>query len=178
MRKGKLAGGLLALTLALAAQPATATSYDGAWLANDDDFFAIDITPGAPPATFYMYDWGDTSNNLAIIADGHYDHGTVYLTADAGNWHADLTPGGHSLALGSDGLFGFFFDGSSSPPPADTSYLLEMSGTDSYLLTKDAMRVVISDAAPAPVPLPPTIVLFGSGLLGLVATGHARKKSQ
>lgn len=200
--------------------------YSGAWLPNSDDIFAIDLTPTNIVKTphpflawdlqqsgaFYLYDWGEPSNNLLLFERGAYAAATVNFDQNGDGWIASVIRDGstYTLNLGEDQLFGFFF-GSSDAPLLD--YQLRPNGEDSYLLLASlpiplpplrpypplppypptplyssdlhvepslyiSSRMIVSVSDAAPVPLPPAIWLFGSGLAGLVGINRRRNRNR
>ncbi len=162
--------------------------YSGAWVSNSDDIFAIDLTlEGVIPdpyehwvmhagEPFYMYEWGQPSNNLLLFCDEYYSAATVTFFKEGSDWIASVFSHGttDTLNLGQDRLFGFFFGSKNDPL---LTYQLERSSSDSYTLTANldnsVMIVSLSDVTPAP--LPGAVWLLGSGLAGLI-TVRKRKK--
>jgi len=177
LMKGKriFFGVIIAATFLIMAQPviSIAAPYSGAWLPNDSDIFTIELTPKASSNSFYMYDWDDSTESLQVIEDGIYKSQTVYFTCNDASWCAGLESGGTTLSLGDTPEFGFYFSNGAdnflsydlAKNEAGETYILSNSNTE--------MGVLVSDAAP--VPIPASALLLGSGLLGLIAIGRVKK---
>lgn len=167
-----------------------ATTYSGAWIAEEGDQVDVELSAFGINTTgfcFGVYDWGtdyhNASNRLALISQSpesswFSDHVSVTVNYnDSTNiWSIG------SLDLTDDAKFGLYFsyiDGSNTLYVTEYGYEYQdnnlyrlYSGIDGVEMT------VISDADPvsgpsAPVPVPTALVLFGSGLVGLV--GFRRK---
>lgn len=176
--KGKriLLGIMMVAALLILARPAisNADTYDGAWLPNSDDMFAINIDFDTAYSlnAFYMYDWGYENNDLEIVTDDGFDKATVFFTHSGNdNWYASLEKGGTELLLGDTLDFGFYFsDGTNN---YDSYVLTPPSSGDSYTLSQVGMTVIVHDAAP--VPIPETALLLTSGIFALVAIRRVRQ---
>ena len=171
-----LFGIMMVAALLILARPSIsiADTYSGAWLPNDSDIFAIELTLTPETGSFYMYDWGNQDTDLLLFVDGRYNSTTGYFTQDGGDWWASLSLGATTLSLGDTQEFGFYFlDGTTNYFSYDLTattpgeaYTLYDSNTD--------MTVAVSDAAP--VPIPTSALLFGSGIIGFIATGRVRRR--
>lgn len=162
---------------AAVASAATFT-YDGAWQTNDIDFFFyVTFSAPNPDAELYIYDFDEgASDDLLIYDNGYSPFATVYLTLDSGIWYAGLSAGAKTLDLGVSKNIGFYFsDGTNDYP----SYLVTTTSFpgEVYQLSDSntGMTVIVSDIAPASVPLPTTLFLMGSGIIPLVVY---RRKSR
>jgi hypothetical protein len=77
------------------------------------------------------------------------------------------------LDLGASGYFGFYFTDDSGDRVGTYALNLADDGL-SYELSSGGATVTISDAAP--VPVPPTAILFGTGLMGILSFGLRRQR--
>lgn len=147
----------------------SAIMFDGSWEANDNDFFAIELSfDNNPSNAFYLYDFDEgVSDSLLLFTDGVYNSTSVYFVLDSGAWYAGLSAGAKTLDLGSTRDFGFYFwDGTQ----AYTSYsLTTLDPGEAYRLAdaNTGMSVSVSDIAP--VPLPGAALLMASGLVAFAA---------
>jgi len=166
MKKINLMAGLILIAAFLMVLPinASASLYSGAWQPNSDDFFVVSLSSGT--GSLYLFDWGNTTNNLMILSNGSFNNSTVYFSPVGTTWWAGLTQGAQTLNLGLSNWFGFYFSDGSNPPYL--SYALTSTGTDSYTLfeSNTSMTVMLHDADP--VPIPATVWIFGAGLMGIV----------
>jgi len=175
--KKTLFGIMMVAALLILARPSisSADTYSGAWLPNGSDIFMIELTPTSGTASFYMYDWGDTNDSLSLITDGVNDSDTAYFTNVSGTWYAGLTSGATTLNLGSTQEFGFYFYDAGN---TYTSYdLITLEQGVSYRLSDSSntgMEVFVTRAAP--VPIPASVLLLGSGILGLITIGRVKRK--
>ncbi len=112
-------------------------------------------------------------DSTIVSADLYYnkDNNTLKVT---GSDEEDRETVLGTLQLNSGGQFAFYFFDSNSNK-YDISYTL---GTGKYVLTDGSgnmsQRIDLHDAAP--VPIPASVILFGTGLLGLV--GLKRRKTE
>ncbi len=89
-------------------------------------------------------------------------------------WYAGRTKGAATLNLGSDLEFGFFFK---NDEKSIFEYDLQQSTSgDSYILSHGSMNIQVVTSDVAPVPLPASALLLGSGIVGLIAFGRVRLK--
>lgn len=165
--KGKrtLFGMVIAGMLTIMAQPSVSLAYvyNGAWLPNHVNMFAININSGA--GSLYLYDYGDTSKNMLLL-NTKCQFVSVYFTEDSNGYWAGFYDDLRKINLGSSKEFGFYF--------GNGNYSYELVGPN-YKLINSSMTVLIHDAAP--VPLPASALFFGSGVVGLIAFGRVRRNS-
>ena len=182
MGKKILLGMMIVAALLIMAQPSVSNAaiYEGAWTSNDNaDWFAVKFTFGVPSA-FSMYDWGNTGSTLEILPMGAlFDSATVFFTQSNGNWFASLTDGGTTatdLNLGNDTLFGLFFgDGTQA---SHFSYDVQVDiPNEQYILTHpNFLGTIITTSDIQPVPIPASVLLLGSGMVGLIGFGKRMRK--
>lgn len=128
--------------------------------------------------SFAMYDWGNSANTLTLVkpATGLI-FAPVTISGDAGSGYTATSSAG-SLNLGDTPQFGFSF----SNPTSGTFYTYTLASLYSgWTLTNDDIGSMISvqgSVAPSAVPIPGSVLLFGSGLLGLLGIGSRRDKEQ
>ena len=103
---------------------------------------------------------GDGTTVMAATFDADYGHGDGlgYLKVVGGSWASMFTTG---MFLGGDADFQFEYSAG------------DLAGLD-YL--KDGWTVEVNGIATAAVPVPPSILLLGSGLIGLVGFGRNKFK--
>ena len=162
------------LLIPLSTLAAPIPTYSGAWDTNSEDAFFIEIIAGDGDGSLWMYDWSDTTKNLKILDDIVFQNNTVNFLQSGGNWYASLdeTISGVDLLLGNDTIFGlYFYDGSTKY----TSYNY-YPGNDSYTLSSSATGMTIVAHDIDPVPIPATVWIFGSGLIGIVVIRRKFKK--
>jgi len=183
-----LLGLMMVAALLILARPtiSNAVPYSGAWLPytdiSDPEIFVADLTLQLGLGSFYIYDRDNTPNvsdDLLVLEDGFFSARYVDFEEDAfGDWSASLYGGGDTLNLGPSPEFGFYFANSDG---TYTEYNLELNSTNNaYILTDNlstnstGMIVMVSDAAP--VPIPASVLLLGSGILGLITIGRVGRK--
>lgn len=187
--KTMLLGVMIVAALLIMAQPSVsnAASYSGSWIPNDtEDFFAVEFrspTDYAATDRFFMFDWGNTANSMEIFAASPFV--SVNIMQDTNNiWWAglDLFWDINDLNLGNDLEVGFYFDdGAANPTPYFTYDVEVVTGQvgEVYLLSsingEFAISVLTSDIAP--VPIPASFLLLGSGLVGLIGFGKRMRKN-
>jgi hypothetical protein len=143
--------------------PGISNPYSGAWQPTDDDalFLKLSLTN---PGSLYLYDFTNPENRLLVFADGFIATTLLYFneTVD-GTWNAFTSPEGDSLESSS---FGFAF--SMGPDSWIDQYgLFGTSGAYGLYELQTKMLVLIHDMQP--VPIPPAVLLLGSGLIGVVS---------
>jgi hypothetical protein len=176
--KGKrmLFGVVMLCTVLIMAQASVsnADTYSGAWLPNDseDAFFVELANPlGRDSYSFFMYN--SENENASMEVFGPQITQTVYFT-HKDTWYAGQTKGAATLNLGSDLEFGFFFK---NDEKSIFEYDLQQSTSgDSYILSHGSMNIQVVTSDVAPVPLPASALLLGSGMVGLIAFGRVRLK--
>jgi hypothetical protein len=118
-----------------------------------------------------MYDWGNTDSSLEIFSGPGSVAETVYFTQEDSSWYACLS-GGAEIDLGESLDFGFSFgDGTSMYYTYD---LTVIDAGEVYQLSPDGNDITIYTSDVAPVPLPASALLLGSGMVGLIAFGRVR----
>ena len=153
----------------------SAAMYDGAWLPNDTDFYAYIkfLTPNSD-ANLYLYDlYGVPNESLKLFPDPVTDDANIWFTLDSGSWYASLSKGGLDLNLGTSKAIWFYFqDGATKYTSYDVT---TRTPGDNYELfdPNTSMTVRVHDIAP--VPLPASLFLLGSGIISLVVS---RRKSR
>jgi hypothetical protein len=179
--KGKrmLFGVVMLCTVLIMAQASVsnAATYGGAWLPNDfeDAFFVELANPlGRDSYSFFMYN--SENENASMEVFGPEITQTVYFThiikEEEETWYAGRTKGAATLNLGSDLEFGFFFK---NDEKSIFEYDLRQSTSgDSYILSHGSMNIQVVTSDVAPVPLPASALLLGSGMVGLIAFGRVR----
>lgn len=182
--KGKrmLFGVVVLCTVLIMAQASVsnADTYSGAWLPNDseDAFFVELANPlGRDSYSFFMYNLENENASMEVSSMevfGPEITQPVYFTHNKDTWYAGRTKGAATLNLGSDLEFGFFFK---NDEKSIFEYDLQqsMSG-DSYILSQGSMNIQVVTSDVAPVPLPASALLLGSGMIGLIAFGRVRLK--
>jgi len=176
MRIKKIVLGIMMVAaLLILARPSisNAVPYSGAWLPNSTNFLvALEVTSATGSGSFYMYDWDDgISDNLFLLNDGYYSAATIPFTynSSSNTWFAS------TLNLGPSPEFGFYFLNSSGT--TYTEYGLELNDTgNAYILTDTNTGMIVSVGNAAPVPIPASALLLGSGILGLITIGRVRRK--
>ncbi len=128
------------------------------------------LTFNGIPEDFYMVNEAGGSWELFDKDDG-FGFGVIELTFGkkdgSDDWWA-INTSDFVLNLGSSIAFGFYFE---SP---EYKYEFEKNTETTFFLYDGVMEVILTDVAPLHAPVPATILLFGSGLLGLV--GMKRRK--
>jgi hypothetical protein len=152
-----------------------ASTYGGAWLPNSNDIFTFSWdNSGNDAHSFWLYDWGDTTEELLLFNNQQGNNATIWFLSNGGNWYAsfDETQDGSDLFLGPTPEFGFYFYYALNTPQINTTYELNNCGIDCFELIDNQsspnthMRVWVHDAAP--VPIPSTVWIFGIGILTIV----------
>jgi hypothetical protein len=177
---------LAVLVAGLLAMVGQAWAYSGVWIPTDNDVneFSFDSSLGLTRTwNVYLFDWGTQSpdiNNSLLILDTSNKAATITFTLSGSDWIAKSSiNNSYTLNLGVTKEYGlFFYDGSSyiydydisleSPPG---QYKLVVGSGDN----QDQDTFLQNDARP--VPLPGSVLLLGSGLLGLALVYRRRKKS-
>lgn len=153
----------------LTASPAAAM-YEGVWLPNDNDFFTIEMSPiENPNAGLYIYDFDEgTGDSLLLFTDGIFNSATVFFTLDLGIWYAGLSEDARTLDLGDSREFGFYFGDEVN---LYTSYdVTTITPGEVYSLFDSNTRMTARVSDIAPVPLPASLFLLGSGILFLAVS--------
>ncbi len=145
------------------------------WMPTDNDVNVTDLSlliPGFQNGDFRLFDddaAGDLSNSSnLILADGDQ----LSFAPDPGNpmdWTVTGSNGTLSLSGSNNFIFAAFVDPS--------GYARETSSTEvapnQWSIAFDSGGMLVTDVTP--VPLPPAALLFGSGVIGLMALGRRRR---
>ena len=131
------------------------------------DLNSIDSSTGAGTLTITYTDVGFTLGTTATMLIGGTTVGTVANTAAF-----DLTPINTFTGLG-PGAFSDTYTSTISPyNPTSLTEIVVINQAGSGVTSFDA-----SLSTTSPVPVPPSAMLLGTGLLGLVGLGWRRKRS-
>ncbi|OGQ94879.1 MAG: hypothetical protein A2521_09590 [Deltaproteobacteria bacterium RIFOXYD12_FULL_57_12] len=187
--------GLLGLLLFASVGQATAVvveqSYKWEATGSPTELRTLDLNWGNSELkgnTFGFYDWGNTSNNFILAGAGAPAVSKLSLSANGvGQWTAsffgtnaddDFTG---SITLGDTSEFGFFFsDGVGTYYKYALKEITPGSKWDlSNYISGMNVRVQLKTGGvtPSAVPIPGSILLLGSGLLGVVSIGRRRNKA-
>ena len=165
------------------AMPTAESSY--LWTSIDNGTFFVQNQYVANSA-FGLYSWENNNSLLLFSANDTNLNRTmdVYSNVDLLNFEIDATklvkigrryyPETDTLVLGSLPQFGFYF---SDGATVYNTYALSGSASTGWDLSHGDMVVhIYGDATPSPVPLPASLPLLGSGLLGLLGAGCVKRK--
>lgn len=189
MRKGKLTLTLLAFMLlgAVSSSGAYASVPEYVWTATGGDgseLYSYSLTLKADRKagnSFSMFSWANPAESMFLVAP---QEGVIYnpvmISLNAGQYMASDDNGGE-INLGGKPQFGFSF----SQDNGDTvstylNYALMSVADASWGLMNPETGMAVSvqgDVAPSSVPLPGSVLLFGSSLLGLLGIGSRKNKA-
>ncbi|MFW6352174.1 MAG: VPLPA-CTERM sorting domain-containing protein [Bacteroidota bacterium] len=161
---------LLAGMFLLSAVPAGAALYSGAWTPTSSsvEYFNITFTDSNADNDFKFFVYNkNTGEELTIFNTSQFlNSKTIDFSSDNGNHMATL--GSNVLNLGVKPHFWLGFDlGAGSV--YEYSYSL-LTGDDQFQINLGDKVLISSDASP--VPLPASVWLLGSALMGLAGFGR------
>lgn len=161
---------LLAVLFLISAIPAGAALYSGAWspTSHSVEYFNVTFTDSIADNDFRFFIFNkDTGEELTVFNNSVFlNSKSIHFSSDNGNYLASL--GGNVLNLGSKPHFWLGFDlGAGSI--YEYSYSL-LTGTDQFQVNLGDKVLISSDASP--VPLPASVWLLGSALMGLAGFGR------
>jgi hypothetical protein len=185
---------IFALALALGVALSSASNaradfsdYEGAWIPTDGNtnFFSFILPNYTGVVDLYIHDFGterdadNTSTNYKIFTVssqiGPFAAANLQIKETEGNW-AVYSGAVSVLDLGPTKEFGLYFWNQAGGGYAILPDVQEMSSMQQYLL-RDGIdlnpTVLVTDAAPVPVPA--TAWLLGSGLIGLIILQRKRR---
>jgi hypothetical protein len=147
-------------------------NYPAAWLGNGPNIDKIDT---------YITGGSVTFASSGILADGQYGYATYFAGwtgQEITNTNAIATTGTPSSTV----IFDYKFAGSpSSTFTMDVNFynsgVFQLHEHGVYTAAGAILSDVYDSNQYTAIPLPPTVLLLGSGLLGLVGLGWRRKKS-
>ena len=128
--------------------------------------------------SLYIYDFRDPANGLMVLNDERHANTNIYFSSTNNSdgttsWYADTIPNGNTLAFSGDPLFGFLF---CQGPSNWQEYDLSGTGGAFHLSEiNTGMTVLVHDAQMAHAPIPGTVLLLGSGLIGIVTLKRRQK---
>lgn len=191
MRKGKLTLTLLAIMLLGAISNsgayASVSGPEYVWTAtggDESELYSYSLTLKSDRKlgnSFSMFSWANPADQMVLVAP---QEGVIYnpvrISLNAGQYVAS-DDSGFEINLGKTPQFGFSF----SQDNGDTvstylNYALMQVFEASWGLMNPETGMAISvqgDVAPSSVPLPGSVLLFGSSLLGLLGIGSRKNKA-
>ena len=153
--------------------------YSGYWVPTDGDqnvttiFFNSFFNSTSGLTGFGVY-YGDESASLTTISDGlismsgfTVDRETYVLT----------TENGDMVQLDNTLQYGFYFEINNVQVKTYSVFSNNVESNQYLLFAGDSNITFIADSAPAPtVPIPPSALLLGSGVVGLIGFGLRRRR--
>jgi hypothetical protein len=156
---------------------------------SDTDFIEFDFAgnPGTGlgistnGGTLALFDDSDFGGDALVI--GENGSHVVFTDNKNGSWNAEVfdvanTPGGSitlsnnpNYVLGMDWGLGYIVESNSTLVSGPDTYLIVFDGVDGSGMSISGNTLAVDLA---PIPVPATVWLFGSGLLGLVAVMRRR----
>ena len=175
-----------AVIFALACPAAQAFTYSGAWEPTDGDVNEIKLDlfiPGSDSEfDLYIYgwengyDWGNANSYMKVL-DKTNPTKTIYFTIEADDYYyAGLSLGAKTLSLGVNPYYGIFFTRDSNLISVYEITKGGDPGTYKLFVTYGGNSDTVIQVDAAPIPLPGSVLLLGTGLLGLALLGFRGKK--
>jgi len=168
MKRGLFLGVMLIAALLFANHEAGAyTVWDPT--TNISNLISLEF-PSGSPYQVYLYDPQNPSALIKIMDSGSLAI-NVTFSESGGDWYATPSIGGN-LNLGPSDLFGLFFRPASGGDDIYT-YSYTLWGTE-YKLTVNSYDYFLTNVL---IPIPSSVLLLGTGILGLALLGWRRKSS-
>jgi hypothetical protein len=151
--------------------PGYSNPYSGIWFPTHSDAFLVELGVDSNScSSLSIFDPNAPESQLTVLTDGVFASASIYfLPVDNGDgsysFYADTVPGGQALAFVEEPFFKFSFN------KCGTSYLeydLSITSSGGYQLfeANTGLTVLVHDMQT--VPVPPALLLFGSGIIGLL----------